>query len=218
MDAGGAVADVATLEDVASSADVSSVVSGAPGCGLPSAAFCDTFDAPSPTPGRAGELDAFFWSGSRHTGTGICAVSLPTCGAFSIGQATLAQPPALDGGTMPPACRVGLPSQVFPDHDTLVCDPSPDIGSRYLQVAVAAQNYGENSYRIRQPFDFAGRMGKIVFDAEGFTIGGLWGWVSIEVTEDPIPTPSFSLGYTAMAPYSNDEGAPLPKNGVEIQF
>jgi hypothetical protein len=124
----------------------------------------------------------------------------------------------LDGGVSPPPCRAALPSQVFPDRDTLVCDPGPQIGSNYLLVAVGAQNYGENSYRIRQPFDFAGRTGKIVFDAEGFTIGGLWGWVSLEVTDEPIPTPSFSLGAAATPPYSNDEGAPLPKNGFEIQF
>jgi hypothetical protein len=105
---------------------------------------------------------------------------------------------------------------VFPDDDTLVCDPSSDIASHHLLVAVAAQNYGQNSYRIRQPFDFAGRTGKIVFDAEAVG-GGLLGWVSVEVTEDPISVPSFSIGQGAN-PYSNDEGGVLPRNGFEIQL
>src|SRR5690349_17187773 len=38
---------------------------GAPGCGLPAAAFCDTFDAPSMTRGRARDLDPALWSAGR---------------------------------------------------------------------------------------------------------------------------------------------------------
>ncbi|HZU82178.1 MAG TPA: hypothetical protein VE987_04645, partial [Polyangiaceae bacterium] len=37
---------------------------GPPGCGLAQAAFCDTFDTPSPG-GRAGDLDDASWSASR---------------------------------------------------------------------------------------------------------------------------------------------------------
>jgi hypothetical protein len=81
-------------------------------------------------------------------------------------------------------------------------------------MAVAAQNYGQNSYRIRQPFDFAGRTGKIVFDAEAYMVA-LLGWVSIEVSEDPAPGPSFALGPVNTA---NDEGSVVPRNAVELQF
>src|SRR5262245_34671776 len=52
----------------ASESDGTSVVTGRPGCGLPSAAFCDTFDSPSAIQGRAGELDARWWSASRFQG------------------------------------------------------------------------------------------------------------------------------------------------------
>ena len=38
-------------------------------------------------------------------------------------------------------------------------------------TAVAMQNYGVNSYMIRQPFDFAGRTGKIVFDVDAVDRG-----------------------------------------------
>jgi hypothetical protein len=194
---------------------------GGPACGLAAAAFCDTFDAPSMSKGRAGELDATQWCASRFTGTGVC-FNVPTCGPWSIAAATLQQPAALSlfdaGVPTPPACRAGLPAQVYPDQDTLICDPSSDIGSNYLMVAVAAQNYGQNSYRIRQPFDFYGRTGKIVFDAEGFSIGNLWGWVSLEVTDEPIAAPSYSLGALSSSPYNNEEGTSLPKNGFEVQF
>lgn len=117
---------------------------------------------------------------------------------FSIGTATL------------PACRAGLPSKVRPDRDTLICDPTSTVHSNHLLMAVAAQNYGANSYRIRQPFDFAGRTGKIVFDATGYT-QQLLGWISLEITEDPIGTPSYGV-------LTNDEGGILPKNGLELQF
>src|SRR5205814_1009524 len=167
---------------------------GAPGCGLEAAAFCDTFDQPSALQGRAGELDAAAWSAGR------LQPQLPTGSGqtFAIGPATL------------PSCRAGLPSKVLPNQDALICDPSADIASSHLLVAVAAQNYGVNSYRVREPFDFAGRTGTIVFDAEGYT-AQLLGWISLEVTEDPISVPSYGV-------IENDEGGILPKNGFELQF
>jgi len=167
---------------------------GPPGCGLDAAAFCDTFDGPAAARGRAGELDAARWSAGR------LQPQLPT----GSGQACAIGPATVSG------CRTGLPSQVLPDQDALVCDPSAEIASHHLLVAVAAQNYGVNSYRVRQPFDFRGRTGTIVFDAEGYT-AQLLGWISLEVTEDPIAVPSYGT-------LDNDEGGILPKNGFELQF
>jgi len=173
-----------------------SPIPGDPGCGLDSAAFCDNFDAPSNVRGRAGELDAGWWSASRGQ------PQWPTMNmlAYGIGPATL------------PACRADLPAQVFPDDDSPICDPTEQIHSNHLLSAVAAQNYGQNSYRIRQPFDFSGRTGKIVFDAEGFMPQNI-GWASIAVTEDPAPYPSYSLG-TA----NNDEGGTSPRRGFLVIF
>lgn len=118
------------------------------------------------------------------------------------------------GAASIPACRAGVPTKVLPDHDALICDPAPSIQSHHLLVAVAAQNYGQNSYRIRQPFDFAGRTGRISFDAEAYLISSGLGWVSVEVVEDPVNAPSFSVG----ADYKNDEGSLIPRNGFEVQF
>jgi hypothetical protein len=56
---------------------------------------------------------------------------------------------------------------VFPPNDTLICDRSATASTRQSLTAVAIQDYGNNSYMIRQPFDFAGRSGRITFDVDG---------------------------------------------------
>jgi hypothetical protein len=165
-----------------------------PGCGLSAAAFCDTFDAPSVNRGRAGEMDALKWSGGRTEPMGT-----PDGQSLAIGPATISN------------CRAGLPGTVMPPNDALVCDKTADVASNHLLVAVAAQNYGQNSYRIRQPFDFAGRTGKIVFDGEAFILSSLLGWISVAVTEDPISVPSF-------ATLGNYEGGVIPRNGFTAEF
>jgi hypothetical protein len=190
----------APLGGDAGSVDAAHGPPGGPGCGLTSAAFCDTFDAPAPasSQGRAGELDATKWAAGRLD------VQLPTgngC-AWGIGPATL------------PACRPGLPAQVLPDQDTLICNANTDITNPYLLVATAAQNYGENSYRIRQPFDFTSRTGTIVFDAQAYMVQ-LEGWISLDVTEDPINAPGYAIGGAGV---NNDEGSLLPRNAFELQF
>jgi len=180
---------------------------GDPGCGLDAAAFCDNFDAPSKNRGRAGELDSERWSGSHMRPDG------PTAGgdAFGVPAATLLPARTQNGTTSQlPPCRAGVADSVFPDDDALICDSNSNIASRHLLVAVASQNYGQNSYRIRQPFDFAGRTGKVVFDTEAVN-GGLLGWVSLDITEDPIGAPSFQT-------QNNLEGGVLPRSGLSIQF
>ncbi len=177
------------------------IVHGGPGCGLDSAAFCDTFDHPAKTRGRAGELNTLQWSAGR-----LCTQLASANGnAYGIGPTDL-----------PATCRPGLTTQgVLPDQDTVICDPNDSIKSNFLLIACAAQNYGQNGYRIRQPFDFKGRTGKIVLDAEGFVQNTLLGWISVEVTEDPINVPGFSLGNPGT---NNDEGTVIPRNAFEVQF
>lgn len=187
--------DAGSETEEAGGGDDANLGMGGPGCGLPAAAFCDTFDAPSKTQGRAGELNPKWWSVGRVAPQG------PTghAGVFPVGEAMI------------PGCRAGIPMQVFPDQDTLVCDPTADVNSNYLLTACASQNYGSNSYRVRQPFDFAGRTGKIVFDGAVTPYGGLFGWLSLEVTEDPIAAPSYET-------FLNVEGGVRPRNAFEVQF
>jgi hypothetical protein len=168
---------------------------GGPGCGFEQAAFCDTFDAPSQHRGRAGELDVRSWSLGHIEG------ELPTAPGltFAIGPATL------------PTCRDDLPEQVFPGQDAVVCDATPEVQSPHLLLACAAQNYGATSLRIRQPFDFADRTGTIAFDADGFVINPLLGWISVAVTEDPMAVPSYAI-------LGNDEGGVVPRSGLEVHM
>jgi hypothetical protein len=153
------------------------------------AAFCDGFeDGPKPG-GRAGELNPALWSAVRSAG-------IDTAFGFGIGKAQL------------PQCRPGLTdAMVLPDGDTVICDPTPTIPTRHLMTATAAQNYGLNTYRIRQPFDFAGRTGTIKLDVD-LTNGGLLGWPAIAISEDPSPTPSFDF----------PERGSGPRNGFEIEM
>jgi hypothetical protein len=136
------------------------------------------------------------WSGSRLAPSLNSAAGAAT----PIGPATLRP------------CRAGLPSQVLPPFDTLICDANAAIASPHLMVAVGAQNYGQNSYRIRQPFDFAGRTGRIVFDADASVDSALIGWISVEVVEEPTNAASFVLAS------GNDESSAVPRNAFELQF
>jgi Fibronectin type III domain len=167
---------------------------GNPGCGLSAAAFCDTFDTVAPAPrGRSYELNSSRWSAARN---------VPRIGtALEIGRADVSN------------CRSDVPAIVYPPGDTRICDGNSGIQSNHLLTAAAGQYYGTNSYRIRQPFDFAGRTGKIVFDADA-TANMLLGWIAIAVTEDPMPSPSFSVYPGA----GNFEGGVIPKNGLTIEL
>jgi hypothetical protein len=168
---------------------------GPAGCGLEQAAFCDTFDAPADAKSRAGELAPEKWSAAR-----FCNIGGPSSDdeAVAIGAATV------------PTCRDGLPQKALPSADALICDATSLVHTSHLLVLTAAQNYGQNSYRIRQPFEFSGRTGTIVFDAEGHNVGNQ-GWVSVEITEDPAPAPSFAL-------QQNFENGSIPRNAVEIHL
>jgi hypothetical protein len=162
------------------------------GCGFEAPAFCDTFETGPAQGGRSGELDPARWSVVR--GQPYNSASFDD--AFRIG-------PALIG-----ACRAGLSNtRVLPDADVLVCDPIPTIPSRHVLATAAAQNYGLSTYRIRQPFDFAGRTGTIKLDMD-LSNNGLGGWPALIIAEDPSPAPSFDW----------QERGSGPRNGIEIEF
>jgi hypothetical protein len=161
-------------------------------CGLDKPAFCDTFEAGPAQGGRSGELDPARWSVVR--GQPYNSASFDD--AFRIG-------PALIG-----ACRAGMSNtRVLPDSDVLVCDPIPTIPTRHVLAAAAAQNYGLATYRIRQPFDFAGRTGTIKLDMN-LSNNNLGGWPALVIAGDPTPAPSFDW----------EERGSGPRHGVGIEF
>ena len=163
-------------------------------CSLGTAAFCDTFNTPSATRGRGGDLDSTKWAVSRLSGE-----------IQSSGQGVLNPVPIAPI----PACRSGITAaSVFPPNDTVICDAAGGKSAQ-LMTAVSIQNYGVNSYMPRQPFDFAGRTGKIVFDVDAVS-SGLGGFIEIEVTQDPMPATTFRE-------WNNYEVGPVPKNGISIK-
>jgi hypothetical protein len=89
----------------------------------------------------------------------------------------------------------------------LVCDPIATIPSRHVLATAAAQNYGLSTYRVRQPFDFAGRTGTVKLDMD-LSNNGLGGWPALILAEDPSPAPSFDW----------QERGSGPRNGIEIEF
>src|SRR5581483_10737952 len=165
--------------------------------GLATPAFCDNFNqGPAAARGRGGDLDSTKWSAARLAPTD-----------FS-GFGPVANP--VETAPVPP-CKASLnASSVYPNNDTLICDAS-GTRSPQLMTAVVAQNYGNNSYLIRQPFDFTNRTGKIVFDVDAATMGPLAGYIEIDVTEDPSPAPTFQE-------YQNFEAGPVPRNGLMMKW
>ena len=188
------------LAGLASDASPASAA-GSPGCGLPAAAFCETFESgPAPVAwrGRGGELDRRRFSASRYTQPLATTGDVP----FWVRDAEL----GLMAGE-PAECRAGLPTFLPVSDDTLICEPNAHIQTRHLVTATASQNYGVNSYRIRQPFDFAGRTGRLVFDLDLHS-ELLLGYSSVVISDDPAPTANWDL---------NGRG-PNPRNGLLIVF
>jgi hypothetical protein len=164
-------------------------------CGLVSPAFCENFDqGPSVVRGRAGDLNPSRWSAGRLAPSDFIGPVVNPVKAASI-----------------PSCRSTFSgTSVYPPDDTLVCDPS-GTRSAQLMTAIVIQNYGNNSYLIRQPFDFANRTGKIVFDVDAVSASNLGTWVAIDITEDPVPAPQFREA-------ENFESGPVPRSGLMLQL
>ena len=195
----GAPTDATTLPDVGDLPDVPFVRPDAaympsPGsCGFTTPAFCEDFEAgPAATVSRSGELDPTRWSVAR----GEPYNSSQFDDAFRVGPALISD------------CRAELSNtRVLPDHDVLVCDPTSLVPTRHALAAVAEQNYGLAAYRIRQPFDFAGRTGTIKLDMD-LSNNGLGGWPALIIAQDPSTLPSFDW----------QERGSGPRNGVAIEF
>jgi hypothetical protein len=159
--------------------------SGAPsaGCGLPLAAFCETFDHPSTGTERAGQLDPTVWGVSRATGN------------TSLGGLNDAW-----SRTLIDAC--GGQQQAAPGTDVLVCNGQ--------LVEAANDNYTVTTLALypRQPFDFDGRTGKVVFDVSNDTQGSHAAWPEFWITDKPVPAP-FAHESTWIS---------LPQNGIGVRF
>lgn len=134
-------------------------------CGLPAAAFCDTFDTAKNGATRSGDLDPVIWGVSRASGH------------VSIGQWDNAWFP-----TDVDACGTIVPQQLAP-HDVVICNgqlrEATNDGHQVTTLAMYP----------KQPFDFAGRTGKVVFDVSNDTLNTHDAWPEFWLSDKPVPTP-----------------------------
>jgi hypothetical protein len=151
-------------------------------CGLEQPAFCEKFDRPLPG-GRGGDLDESVWSYARYGHPSTLSFFLR--GPFSTNDEQAF-----------PARFCGAPfSNIMPGEDVKFCQGmgvDGTMSSQLNEVLDDEGDFGFNSMRIRQPFDFTGREGKIVLDVDAKVnprnLGHGW-WIEVWITEDPVPMP-----------------------------
>jgi len=156
----------------------------ATGCGLTQAAFCDTFDQPQNGGTRSGDLNPVVWGVSRLTGN------------VNAGQGVLngwfaADVQACDGS-----------HHVQPPGDVIICNGQMrEVTNDGHQVTTLAMY-------PKQPFDFAGRTGKVVFDVSNDTLNTHDAWPEFWLSDKPSP-----------APFNHfDSWQTLPRHGLAVRF
>jgi hypothetical protein len=128
-------------------------------------ALCETFDQPTGTGNRAGDLNGTLWGVSRqigHTNLGQ--------GQFNAASPTIVQ-------------KCGQMVPVRPPNDVVICNG---------QVAEAVtDDHDVTSLAMypKQPFDIAGRTGTIAFDVSDDTHGTHRAWPELWYTDKPVPAP-----------------------------
>src|ERR1051325_5005651 len=137
------------------------------GCQLTQLAFCDTFDAPSPNGigTRSGDLDGVVWGVSRSTSDDNASQNRE----FTWNASQLN--------------RCGTTVTVSPPRDVQICNGQL-VESENDQGAVNVL-----AMYPRQPFDFAGRTGKAVFDVTNDTQGSHMAWPEFVISDQPVPAP-----------------------------
>lgn len=133
-------------------------------CDLPNPAFCDAFTKASPG-GRAGDLDDSKWSFARL--------------GFACGS-VFSFPPT-------PLNLCGVWQTVSPGgQDSQFCTDENDV-PHWAEGFDDNTSFNYLGARIRQPFDFQGRMGTIEWEADARTSGSHGWWVETWITDAPVP-------------------------------
>jgi hypothetical protein len=151
-------------------------------CGLTEAAFCDTFSQPvfNPAGDREGELNARSWGVSRQLGFN------------NVGQGQYAAAVrSLEMIGSCPAHRVTIETDIVVCHGRLndVVNDNPDITPANEDQPNDDGTVTSLAMYPKQPFDFAKRTGKVVFDVSDDSGGMHTAWPEFWVTDIPVPDP-----------------------------
>lgn len=174
---------------------------GTAGCGLAQVAFCDTFNDDPPGIGnRSGGLDGTVWGVSREVG------------AFNnLGQGQYdAVPNVLEMQGTCPNQLVTIETDIMICNGQLneVTNDNPYVNLSNLNQESGAGTVTSLAMYPKQPFDFAGRTGKIVFDVSDDSGGSHTAWPELWVTSAPTPDPFAHLS----------SWQSLPQNGFGIRL
>lgn len=126
-----------------------------------SVAFCETFDAPKGNGSRTGDLDPVLWGVSR------IGMINPGSELNDIAQFQLT------------GC--GTTALSFAPSDVRICN-----GQLFESVNDGGAVASLHTYP-KQPFDWAGRTGTVVFDVSGDSDGSHGAWPEFVITDKPVP-------------------------------
>ena len=142
-------------------ATTTTVPSGATACGLVNPAFCETFDAPAGNGGKTGDLDPVLWGVSR-----VGDIN-PSSILNQISYTSMA------------GC--GTTAFVAAPDDVRICN-----GQMFETVNDGGGVSSLHTYP-KQPFNFAGRTGKVTFDVSADSGGTHAAWPEFFITDKPVP-------------------------------
>jgi hypothetical protein len=147
-------------------------------CGLAQPAFCETFDAPAGNGNRSGDLNGTVWGVSRALG-GI---------NFGQGQYNSTSPTMMD--------RCGQNVLVQPPNDVAICN------GRLVEAQTDQGGVTSLAIYPKQPFDFAGRTGTVVFDVSDDSHGNHRAWPEFWMTDKPVPAPFTHFSSLQQVPFN----------------
>jgi hypothetical protein len=158
-------------------------------CQLPQLAFCDTFQTVVGG-GREGDLDSAKWSFTRAT-----QATNPSAG--------------LVNNYLPFNAEFCRDHQVrLAPNDSFICGQQFGESNHWMEGMADGGSYVVNSLRARQPFDFAGRTGNVVWDVDAKTEGSHSFWPEVWLTDEPVQGPHEDHPATHM----------YPRNGIGLVF
>jgi hypothetical protein len=149
-------------------------------CGLAHAAFCATFSRAAGTGNRSGELDGTVWGVSRQLGFNNLGQHQYDAAVKSL-RIT---------GTCPTE-TVTVETDIKICHGRLneVVNDNPDVNPSNQTIESGAGTVTSLAMYPKQPFDFGGRTGKVVFDVSDDSGGSHAAWPEFWITSAPAPDP-----------------------------